>query len=322
MTTAKKPKKKNRNKARDKSRAEWLETARTLAEALPYMRAFAGQTFVIKIGGHAMGNPSLIHDFARDVMLIKQVGINPVVVHGGGPQIGKMLKSQGIESKFQSGLRITDKATVKIVERVLADVINKDIVGAIEAAGGHAKGISGKKGGLVEARKLRRKVRVPGSNIERVLDLGFVGEPTKINAKILDQITTTDMIPVIAPIGIGSNGEPYNINADTVAGAIAATMDATKLILMTDVEGVLDARRKLIAQLSPTAARTLLRDGSITGGMIPKLETCLKAIKGGAAAAHILDGRLPHVLLLEIFTELGVGTMVFSKRHGRLNRRQ
>ncbi|MBT3395691.1 MAG: acetylglutamate kinase [Alphaproteobacteria bacterium] len=297
-----------------KTRAEWLKTARTLAEALPYMRAFAGQTFVIKIGGHAMGKASLIHDFARDVMLIKQVGINPVVVHGGGPQIGKMLKKQGIESKFEHGLRITDKATVKIVERVLAGVINKDIVSAIEAAGGHAKGISGKKGGLVEARKLRRKVRVPGSNIEKILDLGFVGEPTQINADILAPIATTDMIPVIAPIGIGTNGQTYNINADTVAGAIAAEMGATKLVLMTDVEGVLDGKGKLVPQLSPTAARTLLRDGTITGGMIPKLETCLKAIKGGAAAAHILDGRLPHVLLLEIFTELGVGTMVRSRK--------
>ena len=305
---------KAKTKTRSKSRTEWLKTALTLSEALPYMRAFAGQTFVIKFGGHAMGKPALIHDFARDVMLIKQVGINPVVVHGGGPQIGKMLKEQGIESKFEAGLRVTDRATVKIVERVLAGEINTTIVTAIEAAGGLAKGISGKKGGLVRAKQLRRKIRTPGSNIERVLDLGFVGEPTKINAKVLAPFSANDVIPVIAPIGIGEQGEIYNINADTVAGAIASEMAATKLILLTDVDGVLDARGNLMAQLSPTAARKLLREGGITGGMIPKLETCLKALKAGVEAAHILDGRLPHVLLLEIFTELGVGTMVKSRR--------
>ncbi len=296
-----------------KSQAEWLDTARTLSEALPYMRAFAGQTFVIKFGGHAMGEPELTENFARDVMLIKQVGINPVVVHGGGPQIGEMLARLGIESRFEDGLRVTDKATVEVVEMVLAGHINTEIVSAIESAGGHAIGLSGKDGGLVQARKLRRKQRVPGSNIERVLDLGYVGEPAKINPHVLEPFATTDVIPVIAPIGMGPNGETYNINADTVAGAIAAEMGATKLILLTDVEGVLDKQGKLVAQLTASAARKLLKDGTITGGMIPKLETCLKAIKGGAAAAHILDGRLPHVLLLEIFTELGVGTMVRAK---------
>jgi acetylglutamate kinase len=296
-----------------KSQAEWLDTARTLSEALPYMRAFSGQTFVIKFGGHAMGEPKLTENFARDVMLIKQVGINPVVVHGGGPQIGKMLAQLGIDSRFEDGLRVTDKATVEVVEMVLAGHINTEIVSAIESAGGHAIGLSGKDGGLVQARKLRRKQRVPGSNIERVLDLGYVGEPTKINPHVLEPFATTDAIPVIAPIGMGPNGETYNINADTVAGAIAAEMGATKLILLTDVDGVLDKQGNLVAQLTASAARKLLKDGTITGGMIPKLETCLKAIKGGAAAAHILDGRLPHVLLLEIFTELGVGTMVRAK---------
>ena len=293
-----------------KSRDDWLETARTLAEALPYMRAFSGQTFVIKFGGHAMGEPELTETFARDVMLIKQVGIHPFVVHGGGPQIGEMLAELGIESRFEGGLRVTDKATVEVVEKILAGTINKQIVTAIKSAGGNAVGLSGRDGGLVEARKLKRRRAGANSNIERVLDLGFVGEPTRINPHILEPFSTTDVIPVIAPIGIGPDGETYNINADTVAGAIAAAIGATKLILLTDVDGVRDKRGRLVPKVTARAARTLLKDGTVTGGMIPKLETCLTAIKGGTGAAHILDGRLPHVLLLEIFTELGVGTMV------------
>ena len=292
-----------------RTREQWLDTAKVLSEALPYMREFAGQTFVIKFGGHAMGDDSLTETFARDVMLLNQVGINPVVVHGGGPQIGDMLKRLGIESRFERGLRVTDKATVDIVEMVLAGSINKSIVSAIEEAGGHAIGISGKDGSLVEARKLKQKRPARGS-VEKVVDLGYVGEPTKINPHVLDVLMSTDVIPVVAPIGIGPDGETYNINADTVAGAIAASMGASKLILLTDVEGVLDKNKKLLPRLSAKLAKSLIDDGTASGGMIPKIETCLAAIAGGTKAAHILDGRQHHVLLLEIFTELGIGTMI------------
>ena len=292
-----------------RTREQWFETAKTLSEALPYMRMFAGQTFVIKFGGHAMGDDSLTESFARDVMLLNQVGINPVVVHGGGPQIGDMLKRLGIESRFERGLRITDKATVDIVEMVLAGSINKSIVSAIESAGGHAIGISGKDGGLVQARKLRSK-RPPRGSTLKTTDFGYVGEPTKINPHVLNVLMSTDVIPVVAPIGIGPAGQTYNINADTVAGAIAAAMGASKLILLTDVEGVLDKDKKLIPKLSVKDAKAMVADGSATGGMIPKLETCLAAIAGGTKAAHILDGRQHHVLLLEVFTSLGIGTMI------------
>ena len=291
------------------TRAEWLVTARTLAEALPYMRAFSGQTFVIKFGGSAMGEDEIVRTFARDVMLLKQVGIQPVVVHGGGPQIGRMLARLGIESRFDDGLRITDKDTVDVVEMVLAGSINKGIVSAIEAAGGHAVGLSGKDGRLVEARRLRRRRR-GDSNIENALDLGFVGEPTKIHPHILESFAATDFIPVIAPIGIGADGETLNINADTVAGAIAAAVRAGKLILLTDVEGVLDATNTVVPQLTLADARRMLREGALTGGMIPKVETCVQAVEEGTRASHILNGLVPHVLLLEIFTAHGVGTMI------------
>jgi len=298
---------------RSKTRDEWIATARTLAEALPYMRMFSGQTFVIKLGGAAMGEEALTHTFARDVMLMKQVGINPVVVHGGGPQIGEMLARLGIESKFDKGLRITDKATVDVVEMVLAGSINKKIVGAIESAGGHAAGISGKDGKLLGARKLMRPRQVDDSNIENMLDLGYVGEPTTVNPHILEPFAATDVIPVIAPIGIGAKDETFNINADTAAGAIAAAMNASKLILLTNVEGVLDKNKAIVPQLSLKDARELLKDGTLTGGMIPKVETCVRAVKQGTGAAHILDGRIPHVLLLEIFTAHGVGTMILPR---------
>ena len=296
-----------------RTREQWLETAKTLSEALPYMRLFAGQTFVIKFGGHAMGDDTLTESFARDVMLLNQVGINPVVVHGGGPQIGDMLKRLGIESRFERGLRVTDKATVDVVEMVLAGSINKSIVSAIEEAGGHAIGISGKDGSLVEARKLRSK-RPPRGSVEKATDLGYVGEPTKINPHVLEVLMSTDVIPVVAPIGIGPEGETYNINADTVAGAIAAAMGASKLILLTDVDGVLDKNKKLVPKLTAKEAKAMVADGTATGGMIPKLETCLTAINGGCQAAHILDGRQHHVLLLEVFTELGIGTMISPDR--------
>ncbi len=289
---------------------EWLAKARTLAEALPYMRRYAGRTMVIKYGGHAMGNEALAEQFARDVVLLKQVGINPVVVHGGGPQIGRMLERLKVKSEFIDGLRVTDKETVEVVEMVLAGSINKQIVQSIQAVGGKAVGLSGKDGNLITARKLRRTKRDPDSNIERILDLGFVGEPVAINSAVLDVLEESDIIPVIAPIGVGLDGETYNINADTAAGAIAAALSATRLLLLTDVAGVLDKNKVLIQQLAPDAARAAIADGTISGGMIPKVETCLEAVDAGVDAAVIMDGRVPHAVLLEVFTEHGVGTMI------------
>jgi acetylglutamate kinase len=291
-------------------REAFLATARTLSEALPYMRRFAGQTFVIKYGGHAMGAAALAQAFARDVVLIKQVGINPIVVHGGGPQIGEMLERLKIKSSFVDGLRVTDAATVEIVEMVLAGSINKQIVSAINAAGGTAIGLSGKDGRLIQARKLTRTKRDPDSNIEKVLDLGFVGEPTAVDPTVLESLGRSSIIPVVAPIGLGDDGATYNINADTAASAIATRIKAGKLLYLTDIEGVLDAERQLISQLTPSLAKRLIADGTIAGGMIPKVENCLEALAGGVGAVHILDGRVPHVLLLEIFTEAGVGTML------------
>ncbi|WP_119419809.1 acetylglutamate kinase [Desertibaculum subflavum] len=287
-----------------------LDTAKTLSEALPYMRRFAGQTFVVKYGGHAMGEDAAAELFARDVVLLKQVGINPVVVHGGGPQIGAMLDRLKIKTAFIDGLRVTDRDTMDVVEMVLAGSINKQIVSAINQQGGMAIGLSGKDGKLIEARKLRRAKRDENSNVEKILDLGYVGEPSKINTDILKPFQNSNVIPVIAPIGVGDHGESYNINADTVAGAIAAALGASKMIMMTDVAGVLDKEKRLIASLSPKDAYILLGDGTISGGMIPKVECCLNAVRDGVGAAHILDGRLPHVLLLEIFTEHGIGTMI------------
>ena len=294
----------------DTQQDEQLHTVRTLAEALPYMRRFTGQTFVIKYGGHAMGDAQLAEKFARDVVLMKQVGIHPVVVHGGGPQIGAMLDRLKIKSSFIDGLRVTDSETVDIVEMVLSGSINKAVVTAINSAGGTAVGISGKDGRLIEAAKLQRTTRDPDSNIEKVLDLGFVGEPVNINPKLLETFVRSDLIPVIAPIGVGEGGETYNINADTAAGKIAATLQAAKLVMLTDIAGVLDENGELISRMTPERADELRRDGIIKGGMIPKLETCLNAVANGVGAAHILDGRLPHVLLLEAFTATGVGTMI------------
>jgi len=294
----------------DTQQDEQLHTVRTLAEALPYMRRFTGQTFVIKYGGHAMGDAQLAEKFARDVVLMKQVGIHPVVVHGGGPQIGAMLDRLKIKSSFIDGLRVTDSETVDIVEMVLSGSINKSVVTAINSAGGTAVGISGKDGRLIQAAKLQRTTRDPDSNIEKVLDLGFVGEPVNINPKLLETFARSDLIPVIAPIGVGEGGETYNINADTAAGKIAATLQAAKLVMLTDIAGVLDGNGELISKMTPERAEELRRDGFIKGGMIPKLETCLHAVANGVGAAHILDGRLPHVLLLEAFTAAGVGTMI------------
>jgi acetylglutamate kinase len=288
----------------------WLRTARTITEALPFMRRYAGKTFVIKYGGHAMGDEELAEIFARDIVLLKQIGVHPVVVHGGGPQIGRMLERLKVKSEFVDGLRVTDSTTVEIVEMVLSGSINKQIVNVINAAGGTAIGLSGKDGGLIQASKLRRTRRDPESNIESILDLGFVGEPRQVNPQILASLEQAGMIPVIAPIGVGPNGETYNINADTVAGAVAAALGAARLLLLTDVAGVLDKDGELIAELDPARVRALMNDGTISGGMIPKLETCVEAVEEGVGAAVILDGRVAHAMLLEIFTDRGIGTLI------------
>ena len=284
--------------------------AAVLAQALPYMRRYAGRTLVVKYGGHAMGDAEGDDSFARDVVLLKQVGIHPIVVHGGGPQIAQMLKRLGIETRFIDGLRVTDRATMEVVEMVLAGTINKQLVSAINAEGGCAIGLSGKDGTLIEAKKLVR-IRVEGG-VKTEIDLGFVGEPQRIAAGVLDTFMQSDIIPVIAPIGVGPQGETYNINADTVAGAVAAAVKATRLLLLTDVSGVLDANKRLIAELTAGTARRLIGEGVINGGMIPKIETCLAAVDGGVEAAVIVDGRVPHAILLELFTEGGVGTLIHA----------
>ena len=298
------------SKAIKAKQAEWLAKAGILTEALPFMRRYAGQTVVIKYGGHAMGDEALAQIFASDVVFLKQVGLNPVIVHGGGPQIGAMLERMAIKSEFIDGLRVTDKAAVEIVEMVLSGQINKQIVAAIAEAGGRAIGLSGKDGGLITATKLHRKRRDPDSNIEKVLDLGFVGEPTSVDPHVLNVLATSDFIPVIAPIGIGADGETYNINADTVAGAVAVATKASRLLMLTDVEGVLDKDGELIQEMSVNDAHNRRTDGTLAGGMIPKVETCVSAINSGVDGAVIVDGRAPHAILLEIFTEHGSGTMI------------
>jgi acetylglutamate kinase len=292
---------------------DWLAKAGVLADALPFMREHAGETVVVKYGGHAMGDDSVAQNFARDIVLLKQVGINPIVVHGGGPQIGAMLERLKIKSSFIDGLRVTDGDTVDIVEMVLCGSINKQIVTAINRAGGFAVGMSGKDGNLIRAQKLRRTKRDPGSNIEKILDLGFVGEPTEINPHILDTFEKSDIIPVIAPIGVGPSGETFNINADTVAGAVAGAVGAARLLMLTDVAGVLDDTGRLIKEMTVERAKTLMLSGTISGGMIPKVETCLDAVAQGVEAAVIMDGRVPHAVLLELFTPTGAGTLIKSK---------
>ncbi len=287
-----------------------LAKAETLTEALPYMQRYAGQTFVVKYGGHAMGDAEAARDFAADIVLLKAVGINPVVIHGGGPQIGAMLKKLGVESSFIDGLRVTDAETAKIAEMVLSGAINKELVSWISQAGGKAVGISGKDGGFVTAEKIERTTRDPDSNIERVVDLGFVGEPKSVDRSVIDTISGAGMIPVVAPIGVGKDGHTYNINADTMAGAVAAALGAARLFLLTDVPGVLNKAGDLLADLNPAQIALLRADGTISGGMIPKLETCVSAVEAGVDAAVILDGRISHALLVEIFTREGAGTLV------------
>lgn len=289
-----------------------LANAETLVEALPYLQRFAGATFVVKYGGHAMGDAKAARDFAEDIVLLKAVGINPIVVHGGGPQIGAMLEKLGVESEFVEGLRVTDEETARIAEMVLSGGINKELVSWIDQAGGRAIGISGKDGGFVRAEKVTRTVRDPESLIERAVDLGFVGEPAVVDRSVIDTISDAGMIPVIAPVGVDREGQTYNINADTMAGAVASAMDAARLFLLTDVPGVLDKSGDLLTDLTPSSIADLQSDGTVSGGMIPKLETCVNAVGKGVSAAVILDGRVPHAMLLEIFTRQGAGTMIRS----------
>ena len=286
------------------------ERARVLAQALPFLRRYAGATIVIKYGGHAMGEESLAGQFAGDIALLKQVGINPVVVHGGGPQINAMLKRLAIQSTFIDGLRVTDAAMVEVVEMVLAGTVNKYVASLITRAGALAVGICGKDGNLIRAKRLTRTVRDPDSNIERALDLGFVGEPENVDVRVIHALTGGGLVPVIAPVGVGEDGQTYNINADTVAAAVAGALTATRLLMLTDVPGVLDKDKRLIPDLTVAQARAAIADGTITGGMIPKVENCIDAVRLGVRGAVILDGRTPHACLLELFTERGTGTIV------------
>ncbi|MEL6955932.1 MAG: acetylglutamate kinase [Pseudomonadota bacterium] len=287
-------------------------TARTLSEALPFIQRYAGQTLVIKFGGHAMVDEALSASFARDVVLLKHLGINPVVVHGGGPQIARLLDRLDIKSEFRDGLRVTDDATMDVVEMVLSGTINKSIVRAINAAGGRAVGLSGSDANLIRAQKVSRTAKTPGSAVEEAVDLGFVGEPVAVDPASLNALSAASegIIPVVAPVGFGEQGARYNINADSAAGAVAKALKAARLMLLTDVEGVLDAEKNLIKELPADKVPELIKDGTAAGGMIPKLETAAQAVNGGVGAAVILDGRAPHALLMELFTEHGFGTLV------------
>ncbi len=288
------------------------QQARILAEALPYMQRYDDAVVVIKYGGHAMGEEHLAREFARDVVLLEQTAINPVVVHGGGPQIEAMLKKVGVQSYYASGLRITDQETLEIVEMVLAGSINKQMVGYINEAGGKAVGLCGKDGNMVIAKKLTRTMIDPDSHIEKLVDLGFVGEPDKVDTGVLSQILGRDLIPVLAPVAAAADGGTFNVNADTFVGAIAGALKAKRFLLLTDVPGVLDKSKNLIKQLSVDDARRLIADGTISGGMIPKVETCINALDRGVEAVVILDGKVPHAVLLELFTELGAGTLIHN----------
>ncbi|MEE9313996.1 MAG: acetylglutamate kinase [Rhizobiaceae bacterium] len=281
-----------------------------LSEALPYMQTYAGKTVVIKYGGHAMGDAELSNAFARDVALLRQSGVEPIVVHGGGPQIGAMLERMGIKSEFKGGMRVTDKATVEIVEMVLAGSINKSIVADFNAQGARAIGLCGKDGNLMKVTKMRRSQKNSDSNIEQIIDLGFVGEPKEVDITVLDMVAGSGLIPVIAPVALGEDGQTYNVNADTFAGAVAGAMDADRLLFLTDVPGVLDKKGKLIKELTVKEAQKLIKDGTISGGMIPKVETCIDSIERGVEAVVIVNGKTPHAVLLELFTEHGAGTMI------------
>jgi acetylglutamate kinase len=294
----------------DARAADPHELAEILMKALPYMLRYDEAVIVVKYGGHAMGDEENGRDFARDMVLLEQSGVNPVVVHGGGPQIGSMLEKLGIKSQFSGGLRITDKATVEIVEMVLAGAINKQIVGTINAQGGRAVGLCGKDGNMVTARKVTRSASGNGGDVEDVVDLGFVGEPDKVDTTVLEQILGRELIPVLAPVASGANGDTYNVNADTFAGAIAGALHAKRLLLLTDVPGVLDKDKNLIKELKVDEIRGLIANGTITGGMIPKVETCIYAIEKGVEGVVILDGKIPHAVLIELLTDHGAGTLI------------
>ena len=289
--------------------------AEILSEALPFLQRYDEATVVIKYGGHAMGDPKLAESFARDIVMLEQAGVKPVVVHGGGPQIAKLLERLHIKSEFSGGLRVTDAATVEVVEMVLAGSINKQIVCEINRLGGHACGISGKDGNLMIARKLTHRERDPDSHIERAIDLGYVGDPEEVDPRIIEILVKNEMIPVVAPLGVSREGVTYNINADTFASALAAALRAKRLLLLTDVAGVLDREKRLIHRLSVSEAKAMIRDGTITGGMIPKVEGCIRVIEGGVEGVVILDGRVQHAVLLELFTEHGVGTLIERDAH-------
>ncbi|MDX2233817.1 MAG: acetylglutamate kinase [Hyphomonadaceae bacterium] len=291
-------------------------TAKTLAEALPFIQIYDRETVVIKYGGHAMGDMETAKKFAADVVLLKLVGIHPVVVHGGGPQISRMLDKAGVASAFVDGLRVTDAQTMEVAEMVLSGAVNKELSHLITMAGAEADvrgvGLSGKDARLITCEKVNRTRKDPDSHIEQALDLGFVGEPTAIDPKLIEALINApdDYIPVIAPIGVAADGATYNINADTAAGAIAGALGAKRFLLLTDVAGVLDADRRLIREMSRNDAKKLIEDGVASGGMIPKLETCVAALDAGVEAAVVLDGRQPHVLLMELFTDHGAGTLI------------
>ncbi|MEM1300011.1 MAG: acetylglutamate kinase [Pseudomonadota bacterium] len=292
---------------------DWLATARTLSEALPYLQRYDGKTIVVKFGGHAMGNAASMANFARDIVLMKQCGVHPVVVHGGGPQINKMLDRLGVESEFKDGLRVTTEETVEVVEMVLAGRINKSIVAAINAQGGQAVGLSGKDANLIVCEKALKTKKDPDSNIEKVLDLGFVGVPVDVNPRVLRTFIDSDFIPVVAPVGAGRTAEEtYNINGDTAAGAVAGAMGAERLMLLTDVQGVKNKAGEVLTELTRADVATLIADGTIAGGMIPKVETALMAMEQGCGASVILDGTVPHGVLLELFTEHGAGTLIIG----------
>jgi len=294
----------------DQETAEAIGRARLISAALPYMLAYDQKIVVVKYGGHAMGDPELAKTFARDITLLEISGVRPVVVHGGGPQIGEMLDKLSIRSEFRAGLRVTDQRTVEVVEMVLAGSINKEIVMAINAAGGKAVGLSGKDGNMVFAEKVERTTKDPDSNIEQVIDLGFVGEPKTVNRTVIDMVLGAELIPVIAPVAPGRDGETYNVNADTFAGAIAGALNATRLLFLTDVPGVLDKQGKLLKELTVSQVEGLIADGTISGGMIPKVETCIEALDKGVEGVVILNGKVPHSVLLELFTEGGAGTLI------------
>ena len=289
---------------------DWLNNADILTGALPYMQKYNGSIIVIKYGGNAMADSDLVESFCNDIVFLKQSGLKPVIVHGGGPQIGSMLERLGIKTKFESGMRITDEDTLEVVEMVLAGRINKNIASKINSSGGKAVGISGKDGSMIIAEKLTKQNGSNESNIEKIIDLGYVGFPKKINNTIIETLIKDDFIPIIAPLGIGVDGKTYNINADTAAGAIASSLKSKRLLILTDVEGVIDSNNNLLEEVNGKKIDEMIESGEVSGGMIPKLNTCLDSVNNGVDAAVIVDGRVKQAVLLELFTDHGAGTLV------------